>query len=271
MICRTFDQGYTRIKAWRVQMLIIKNGTVMDPATGTSGMFDLLIDEGRIVSIGASGSLDEMAAETMGMKAFEGAEAEELTQIDAYGCVVAPGLVDGHVHFRDPGFTYKEDISSGAKAAARGGFTSVVMMGNTNPHMDNTGTIHDVLERGARTDIHIYTCGNVTMGMEGKELTPMEELLEAGAVLFTDDGKPITDEVLMEKACNEAARLDRVISLHEEDPAYIKDNGINSGDVAKHLGIEGSPREAEISMVKRDIEIARKTGAAVNQIGQLFI
>ena len=245
-------------------MLIIRNGNVMDPSTGTNGMFDVLVDEGRIAMVGACGSLDDMAMEAMGMKAFEGtSDTQELTEIDAAGCVVAPGLVDGHVHFRDPGFTYKEDIQTGAKAAARGGFTSVVMMGNTNPHMDNTATIKDVLSRGADTGINIYACGNVTMGMEGKELTPMEELIEAGAVLFTDDGKPITDESLMERACEEAARLGKIISLHEEDPSYIKDNGINAGEVAKSLGIEGSPRDAEVSMVKRDIEIARKTGAAI--------
>lgn len=245
-------------------MLIIKNGTVLDPSTGTNGMFDILIDEGRFVSIGACGSLDEMAMETMGMKAFdEDGQKTELTQIDALGCIVAPGLVDGHVHFRDPGFTYKEDIETGAKAAARGGFTSVVMMGNTNPHMDNVKTIQDVLERGKNTGINIYACGNVTVGMEGKELTPMEELVKAGAVLFTDDGKPILDEELMEKACSEAVRLGKVISLHEEDPKLIKNNGINAGEVAKSLGIEGSPREAEISMVKRDIEIAKKTGACI--------
>jgi dihydroorotase len=197
------------------------------------------------------------------MKLMEGVESESVTEIDATGCVVAPGLVDGHVHFRDPGFTYKEDIESGARAAARGGFTSVIMMGNTNPHMDNVNTIKDVLDRGGKTGIKIYACGNVTMGMSGKELTPMEELVEAGAVLFTDDGKPLMDENLMEKACEEAVRLEKVISLHEEDPAVITDNGINAGEVAETMGLKGSPREAEISMVKRDIDIAKKTGATI--------
>ncbi|WP_022764769.1 dihydroorotase [Butyrivibrio sp. XPD2006] len=245
-------------------MLLIKNGRIMDPATETEGVYDMLIDGDRIVKIGMSGSLDEMARESLFMREAGGEAHEEgITEIDAGGCIVAPGLVDGHVHFRDPGFTYKEDIDTGAAAAARGGFTSVIMMGNTDPHMDNVDTVKDVLERGSKTGINVYTCGNVTMNMEGKELTPMDKLVEAGAVLFTDDGKPITDAKVMERACEEAVKLDRVISLHEEDPSFITDNGINAGEVAEELGLKGSPRDAEISMVKRDIEIAKKTGATI--------
>jgi dihydroorotase len=240
-------------------MLLIKNGRIMDPATETEGVYDMLIDGDRIVKIGMSGSLDEMARESLFMREAGGeAHEESITEIDAGGCIVAPGLVDGHVHFRDPGFTYKEDIDTGAAAAARGGFTSVIMMGNTDPHMDNVDTVKDVLERGSKTGINVYTCGNVTMNMEGKELTPMDKLVEAGAVLFTDDGKPITDAKVMERACEEALKLDRVISLHEEDPSFITDNGINAGEVADELGLKGSPRDAEISMVKRDIEIAKR-------------
>ncbi|MBQ3797927.1 MAG: dihydroorotase [Butyrivibrio sp.] len=246
-------------------MVLIKNGTLLDPATGANGMFDMLIDGERISRIGFCGSLDDMASESMSMKLMGGESqgTEEFTEIDAAGCVIAPGLVDGHVHFRDPGFTYKEDIESGAKAAARGGFTSVVMMGNTEPHMDNPATITDAIVRGGRTGIKVYCCGNVTKEMAGKELVDMDALIGAGAVLFTDDGKPITNAALMEKACVEAAKRGKIISLHEEDPAFIKDNGINAGDVALKLGIEGSPRQAEISMVQRDIEIAEKTGAEI--------
>ncbi len=229
-------------------MIVIKGGYMLDPATGTEGRRDIVIDGHIIRKISACGSLSEE-------------ETEGATVIVAEGLNVAPGLVDPHVHFRDPGFTYKEDIESGARAAARGGFTSVIMMGNTEPHMDNADTIRDVRSRGRKTGINVYTCGNVTMGMQGKELVPMEELIEAGAVLFTDDGKPITDEMLMESACKRAAGLNKVISLHEEDPAFITDNGINAGEVAAKLGLVGSPREAEISMVKRDVEIARRTGA----------
>lgn len=251
-------------------MLIIKNCRIIDPGTGLNGMYDILIDGERISKIGFCGSLDDMAAEEMSMKLiYAESQAgssktqapEELTEIDAEGMVVAPGLVDGHVHFRDPGFTYKEDIESGAKAAARGGFTSVIMMGNTEPHMDNPETVTDAIARGSKTGIRVYCCGNVTRDMAGKELVDMDALIGAGAVLFTDDGKPITDAHLMEKACVEAAARNRIISLHEEDPQFITDNGINAGDVAEKLGLKGSPRQAEISMVERDIEIAKKTGA----------
>ena len=246
-------------------MILIKNGRLMDPASGLNGLFDILIDGEKIVRIGMCGSLDDMAHESAGMGLLDeclGTD-QELTEIDATGCVVAPGLVDGHVHFRDPGFTYKEDIESGAKAAARGGFTSVVMMGNTEPHMDNEDTIKDALQRGSLTGINVYCCGNVTKDMAGKELVDMDRLIAAGAVLFTDDGKPITDAGLMERACTEAAGRGMVISLHEENPEFITDNGINAGEVAEKLGLSGSPRQAEISMVERDIEIAERTGAEI--------
>ncbi len=226
----------------------------MDPASGTEGIRDIVIEGERITKIVPAG--DESVSKLLN----EGGNVEVM---DLSGLTVAPGLVDGHVHYRDPGFTYKEDIDSGAMAAKRGGFTTVVMMGNTSPHMDNTETIRGVLERGKKTGINVYACGNVTMNMEGKELTPMEELVSAGAVLFTDDGKPITDKKIMEHACSKAKALGKVISLHEEDPSYITNNGINAGDVAKSLGYKGSPREAEISMVKRDIEIAKESGCGI--------
>ena len=132
-------------------MLLIKNGRIMDPATETEGVFDILIDKEKIVRIGLCGSLDEIARESASMMEA----GDDYTEIDAGGCIVAPGLVDGHVHFRDPGFTYKEDIETGARAAAKGGFTTVVMMGNTNPHPDNVDTIKDMIERGAKTGIKV--------------------------------------------------------------------------------------------------------------------
>ena len=244
-------------------MILIKNGNLIDPAGGISGLYDILIDEGKIAMVGACGSLDDVAAEAAMYGADETTGKAEVTEIDATGCVVAPGLVDCHVHFRDPGFTYKEDIDTGAAAAARGGFTTVVMMGNTNPHPDNTETIKDMIARGEKTGIKVLCCGNVTRNMAGKELVDMKALAEAGAVLFTDDGVPVLNEKLMEKACAEAKELGMVISLHEEDPQFIAENGINAGEVAETLGIRGSHRNAEMSMVDRDIKIAEKTGAGI--------
>ncbi|WP_026651534.1 dihydroorotase [Butyrivibrio proteoclasticus] len=232
-------------------MLLIKNARIIDPETANDQKYDLIIGESLIEKIIPSDSSDRE----------DDSSFDEI--IDAEGKFVAPGLVDCHVHFRDPGFTYKEDIETGAKAAARGGFTTVVMMGNTEPHMDNAATIKDVIAKGKETGIRVYACGNVTKDMKGQILCDMDELIGAGAVLFTDDGKPITDADLMERACVEAAKRNKVISLHEENPEFIKDNGINAGEVAERLGLEGSPREAEISMVKRDIDIAEKTGASI--------
>ena len=176
--------------------------------------------------------------------------------IDLRGRTAAPGLVDVHVHFRDPGLTYKEDIYTGAKAAARGGFTSVVLMANTKPPVDNAETLRYVIGRGAETGIRVYSCANVTKGMGGRELTDMEELSAQGAVGFTDDGIPLTDEKLLREALKRAAACHRPVSLHEENPALIRNNGINAGRAALHFGIGGSPREAEISMVERDLRIA---------------
>ena len=122
-----------------------------------------------------------------------------------------------HVHFRDPGQTYKEDILTGAVAAAKGGYTSVVMMGNTSPHMDNADTLAYATEKGKRTGIHCYACGNITMGMEGKVMTDFEELVQAGAVLFTDDGKPVLSPELMQQACIKSAAMHKVLSLHVPD------------------------------------------------------
>ncbi|MCH4193528.1 MAG: dihydroorotase [Butyrivibrio sp.] len=229
-------------------MLLIKNGYVCDPASGAEGKKDLLIDEGRILRI----TDPEIHPE----------EKRKETQVmDCEGLVISAGLVDPHVHFRDPGQTYKEDILTGAAAAAKGGFTSVVMMGNTNPHMDHEETIRYVLEKGKRTGIHCYACGNITMEMAGQTLTDFRALMDAGAVLLTDDGKPVVKEKLMKDACLQAVELHKVLSLHEENPELITENGINAGEVAQKLGLTGSPRQAEISMVDRDIRIAEETGA----------
>lgn len=228
-------------------MLLIKNGLVIDPSQDLCEEMDVLVKDGRIVCM-----KDKISADV------------KCDVIDAAGCIVAPGLVDVHVHFRDPGFPYKEDIKTGAKAAAKGGFTSVVLMANTKPVVDNEDIITYVIDKGRQTDIKIYTCATVTKGMAGKELTDMKQLLACGAVGFTDDGIPITDETLLEMAFREAATLGVPISLHEENPSLIINNGINKGKASAHFGIGGSPREAEISLITRDLNIALKTNVILN-------
>lgn len=230
-------------------MLLIKNGFVVDPANKIKKQMDVLVDNGKIVEVSEEIMINNNSV---------------CNTLDATGCVVAPGLVDVHVHFRDPGFTHKEDIETGAKAALKGGFTSVVLMANTKPAVDNEETLTYVIEKGKKTDLKVYTCATVTKGMKGQELTDMDLLLEKGAAGFTDDGIPIMDEALMEQAMTKVAELNVPISLHEEDPSLITNNGINRGKASEHFGIGGSPREAEISLIKRDLEIALKTGAILN-------
>ena len=163
-------------------MILIRNGRVLDPVSGIDQVLDVLIDEDKIVKVGA------------------GLDAEGARVLDADGLTVAPGLMDAHVHFRDPGLTYKEDIWTGAKAAARGGFTRVVCMANTKPPVDQTETLKYVLEKGKATGIHVMQAACVSRGLKGRELTDMEALAAAGAAGFTDDGIPLTDEALLTQA-----------------------------------------------------------------------
>ncbi len=229
-------------------MLLIRNGYLIDPKSGREGKCDILVEGERIRKI---------AKNIVPPK-------ENCRIVDAEGLLVGPGLVDVHVHFRDPGFPEKEDIGSGSRAAAKGGFTTVVMMGNTKPPLDNRDTLKAVLEKGKNTDIHVLSCANVTIGMQGRELTPMEELVETGAAGFTDDGIPLMDEKLVRQAMERAAALDMPISFHEEDPGLISENGINRGRASEHYGIGGSPREAESRLVERDLQLALETGAHIN-------
>lgn len=236
-------------------MLFIENGYMIDPRSGKEGYFDILTEGGKIKRIG------EKLRETLEK---EDALPKECQTIDASGLVVAPGLVDVHVHFREPGFTHKEDIGTGALSAARGGFTTVVLMANVKPQVDNTQTLQYILERGKTTGIRIETCANVTVGMLGKELVDMKLLAEAGAVGFTDDGIPIMDEDLVRAAMEQVKALDMPISFHEEDPFLIANNGIHRGKASEFFGIGGSPREAEVRLVERDLKIALETDACIN-------
>lgn len=251
-------------------MLIIKNGKVIDPVADRVYPADLYIENDTMVKIvdhdkkraeqDGKNPAVEPESGLAGMDNIKNLAAEVF---DAEGMLIAPGLADTHVHFRDPGFTYKEDILSGAEAAKKGGYTQIVLMANTKPCVDQVETLQYVLDKGDQTGIHIHSCANVTKGMAGQELVPMEQLSEAGAVGFTDDGVPILSENMVRKAMEQAALCRKPISFHEEDPKYIQNNGIHAGKAAAYYGIGGSKREAEITMIERDIRLALETGATV--------
>lgn len=228
--------------------MFIKNGRVVDSVTGTDEIMNIIIKDNIIEEVGHDISIDE---------------TDNVTVIDATGLVVAPGLMDTHVHFRDPGFTYKEDIITGAAAAARGGFTSVVCMANTKPAVDNIETLYYIQKKGETTGIHVMQTAAVTKELKGTELVDMDALADAGAVGFTDDGIPIMDEHVLTMAMKKAAELDLPISLHEEDPEFIIKSGVNQGKVAEQLGYGGASSTAEDVMVARDCVLALHTGASV--------
>ena len=225
--------------------MIIKHGLVMDPASGLSEHMDILVKDGKIVKIAP-----EITDNT-----------EEI--LEARGLFVGPGLLDTHVHFRDPGFTYKEDIHTGALASAKGGFTTVICMANTSPTVDNVDTLKDNLERRAKEDIRIFQAAAISHSLKGQEEVDMTALKDAGACGFTDDGIPLLNAEFCYKAMESAEALNVPISLHEEDPAFIRNNGINHGKVSEELGIYGSPSIAEESLVARDCLLTLRSGADV--------
>ena len=228
--------------------MLIKNGFLIDPASDTERLIDLRITDGLIQTLADAGTLTPENGED---------------ELDVAGLMISPGLVDTHIHFRDPGFTYKEDLHTGSLAAAAGGFTSVICMANTSPVIDSVPVLKELMEREALEDIHIFQAAAVSCGLKGEEMTSMKELAAAGACGFTDDGIPLKNAAFLYKAMEEAKALDLPISLHEEDPAFIETNGINHGPVSDALGIYGSPSIAEESLVARDCLLALRSGAQV--------
>lgn len=220
-------------------------GYLYDPASNKEGFGEIIIEDGIISKV--NWGEEHLAPE----------------ELDETNCI-APGLIDVHTHFRDPGFTHKEDIITGAEAAKAGGYTTVIMMCNTNPAIDNVDTLKYVLDKGSKTGIHVESCSSVTKGLKGEELSPIEDMLTAGAIGITDDGIPLMDPDMLRKGMEISARLNIPISLHEENKDLIKNNGVNHGKASEHFGIYGSPREAEISLIGRDIDIALETGAILN-------
>lgn len=228
-------------------MMLIKNGRFMNPETKIDEIADISISDGIIHKI----------EKNICVEGYD-------TVVDAQGCIVAPGLIDVHVHFRDPGFTYKEDILTGSNAAAKGGFTTVVCMANTNPVVDNEETLNYIKEECKKSKINVLQTASITKGLKGNELVDMEKLKSLGAAGFTDDGIPIMDGKVVLEAMKTAKKLNVPLSFHEEDPVFIQNPGVNHGRISEQLGIMGAFKEAEEVMVARDCMLAISTGARIN-------
>ncbi len=223
---------------------------MIDPASAIDGDHDVLVRDGEIAAV-------ERAGTRMNLP--------DATAIDVSGCWIVPGLIDPHVHLRDPGFPEKETIQTGLRAGAAGGFTTVAAMANTSPVNDNPATTRYMIERAREAhSARLVPVSAVTQGLRGTELADFAAMLEAGARLFSDDGIPIDDAMVLSRALDEAKRLGYAVALHEEDCALSCNGALNAGAVSKHLGVSGYPDSAESQRVRRDLAIAIGSGAPVH-------
>ena len=229
-------------------MLLIQNGRVLDPYTNTDEKMDVLIgDDGVIARVAPH--IDAPA---------------DCEVYDAAGLTVSPGFVDGHVHFRDPGQTRKEDVLTGAAAAAAGGYATVICMANTLPTCDTPEIIRYVTDKAKDCPVEVLQAGAVTKGLKGQEMTDFAALKAAGAPCLTDDGINLTSAGLCRAAMEQAAALDILLSFHEEEPSLVPSPGVNYGSAAaKQFGVPGAMASAETAMIARDIALALDTGARV--------
>ncbi len=230
--------------------LLIRGGRVIDPANEVDALNDVLVVDGRIEAVAAPGAT--------------GAPADAVT-IEASGYWVVPGLVDPHVHLRDPGFPQKETISSGLRAAVAGGFTAVAAMANTSPVNDTPEVTRYMLSRASEVrSARLVPVSAVTIGLRGERLVDYEAMAEAGARLFSDDGIPVDDQVLLHRAFDEIGRLGFAISLHEEDRDLSAGGAVNAGEVSRRLGVKGVPLSAETFRIRRDLALAIGAEAPVH-------
>ena len=228
--------------------LMVKGGRVVDPASGVDGAFDLLLEGGLVRRIGRELPVD-------------GAEVYEVPR----GCIVAPGLIDIHVHLREPGQEHKETVATGTASAVAGGFTAVACMPNTDPVNDHAGITQFILKKAAEAGLaRVYPIGAVSLGSKGDQLAELGEQKAAGCVAFTDDGRPVATALLMRRALEYAGMLGVPIIDHCEDPSLKGDGVAHEGFYASALGLRGIPGVAESLMVERDVSLAELTGAHVH-------
>ncbi len=230
---------------------LIRRGRVIDPVNRVDAIFDVRVVDGKIRELEFTGK--------------GGSTGPTVRKIDASGCWVVPGLIDPHVHLRDPGFPEKETIESGLRAAAAGGFSTVAAMANTSPVNDTPEITRYMLEQAARVhSARLVPVSAVTKGLRGEELVDYRAMIAAGARLFSDDGIPIDDEAVLARALDQINALGFTVSLHEEDRALTAGGAINEGEVASRLGVPGVPGSAETARVSRDLQIAAERKATVH-------
>jgi dihydroorotase len=228
--------------------LLIKGGRVVDPSQGLDEVLDILVADGLVKELGK------------GLSALAGAEV-----VDATGKIVTPGLIDMHVHLRDPGFEYKEDIVSGTRSAALGGFTSVCCMPNTKPPIDNKAIASYIITK-AKTEgfCNVFPVGTITYGMNGERMAEMGELKEAGCVAVSDDGKPVANAELMRRSLQYANGIGIMVISHAEELALVGEGVMNEGFTSTEIGLKGIPRVAEDIATARDVMLAEYTGAPIH-------
>ena len=226
--------------------ILIQNGRVLDPASGRNGSFDILTEDDKIINVEEKLDAEQAGAGTV---------------IDAGGCFVMPGLIDLHVHLRDPGLTHKETVETGAMAAARGGFTTIVAMPNTKPVTDDKQKVSYVHNKAKmNAPIHVLQAGAVTKGQEGKELADIEGMAEAGAPAISEDGKSVMDSGLYREAMKIAARAGIPVLAHCEDINLVKGGVVNADEHTEAMGYRGISNAVEDIIAARDIMLARETG-----------
>lgn len=236
-------------------LTLIKNGYVIDPASGREGIYDILINGDRIEKVAAGIEAAEIVA----------GESSSLTVIDASGKYVMPGFIDLHVHLREPGYEYKETIATGSMAAAAGGYTSICPMPNTKPATDSGTMISWILEKADREAVvNILPVGAITLDQAGYELTDMKELKTKGAVAVSEDGKSVMDTALYAEAMRLAAWLDLPVFAHCEDKSLVGKGAINAGKKAEQLKLPGISNAVEDIITARDILLAKETGARLH-------
>ncbi len=227
--------------------ILIKNGTVVDPKNNINKKLDLLVEDNKILKV--EQNINESADEI----------------VDANGCIVTPGLIDMHVHLREPGFEYKETILTGTSAAARGGVTSVACMPNTNPAIDTVGTVKYIQNKAKEAKkSRVFVIGAISKNISGSQIAPIQDMIDNGIVAISDDGKTTADIEIMKEAYNIIKKYDMPLISHSEDVEVSKNGCINDGEVSKKLGVVGIPNAAEANIVNRDIKLCEETDSRLH-------